>query len=98
MIIVTEAAKWYLTEIKSSGGSNGEILRLDRVGATANGDEPKLAVYAGVPARGAFGENRLPGRMTSPYSTEGNPCCTSRARSARPTTAASLTLWRRLRG
>jgi Fe-S cluster assembly iron-binding protein IscA len=55
MIIVTEAAKWYLTEIKSSGGSNGEILRLDRVGATTNGDEPKLAVYAGVP-----GENDEP--------------------------------------
>jgi Fe-S cluster assembly iron-binding protein IscA len=52
MIILTEAAKRRFLEIKPSGHSNGEVLRLDRVEATTNGDEPKLAVYVGEPEEG----------------------------------------------
>jgi Fe-S cluster assembly iron-binding protein IscA len=52
VIILTEAAKRRFLEIKPSSDPNGEVLRLDRVEATTNGDEPKLAVYVGEPEEG----------------------------------------------
>ena len=52
MIILTEAAKMRFREIKPARGSNGEVLRLDRVKATTNGDDSKLAVYIGEPEEG----------------------------------------------
>lgn len=52
MIILTEAAKRRFLEIKPPSHSDGEILRLDRVEATTNGDEPRLAVYIGEPEEG----------------------------------------------
>jgi Fe-S cluster assembly iron-binding protein IscA len=52
VIILTEAAKMRFREIKPARGSNGEVLRLDRVKATTNGDDSKLAVYIGEPEEG----------------------------------------------
>jgi Fe-S cluster assembly iron-binding protein IscA len=49
VITVTEAAKERFLEIKPDRSPNGEVLRLDRARVTANGDEPKLAVYLGEP-------------------------------------------------
>ena len=53
MIIMTEAAKRRFRTLRPEERSPGEALRLDRARATAyNGDEPKLAVYLGVPEEG----------------------------------------------
>lgn len=50
MIILTEAAKSRFRTLRPDVLLDGEVLRLDR--ATANGDEPKLAVYLGEPEEG----------------------------------------------
>jgi iron-sulfur cluster assembly protein len=49
VITVTEAARERFLKIKPDRRSNGEVLRLDRAKTTANGNEPKLAVYLGEP-------------------------------------------------
>ena len=50
MITVTEAAKERIRAIVAAVGSDGEVLRLDRVPATtANGGAPKLALCVGEP-------------------------------------------------
>ena len=52
MIIITEAAKKRFLKIKDAGHTNGEVMRLDRVRTSANGAEPKVAVYVGEPEEG----------------------------------------------
>jgi len=52
LIIVTEAAKKGFIKIKPAGHANGEVMRLDRVRASAKGAEPKVAVYLEEPEVG----------------------------------------------
>jgi Fe-S cluster assembly iron-binding protein IscA len=44
MITVTEAAKEHFRAIRHAAACDGEVMRLDRAEATANGDEPALGI------------------------------------------------------
>ena len=52
MIIVSEAARKHFLEIKPAGRSNGEVMRLETAGASANGEEAKVALYLAEPKKG----------------------------------------------
>jgi Fe-S cluster assembly iron-binding protein IscA len=54
VIILTEAAKKRFLEISPARSSDGQVLRLDRVGATTNDVEPRLAVYIREPEEGDY--------------------------------------------
>jgi Fe-S cluster assembly iron-binding protein IscA len=52
LIIITEAAKRCFLEIKPAEHANGEVMRLDRMRSSANGEETRVAVYLGEPEEG----------------------------------------------
>ena len=47
MIAITEAARRCFLQIKPTARSNGEVMRLDTVRHSANGKEPRVALYFG---------------------------------------------------
>jgi hypothetical protein len=52
VITFTERAKDRFRSVSSIGARGGEVMRLDAVKHTPNGDGPKLAVYLGEPEEG----------------------------------------------